>query len=38
MGVGKCCLKRPKSNGGKDMLKSDTVTEGNPLILTCYYV
>ena len=38
MGVEKCYLRRPKSSEGKNILKSDTVTEGNLLIPTCYYV
>ena len=38
MGVEECYLKRPKSTEGKNTVKSDTVTEGNSLILTCYYV
>lgn len=38
MGIGKCYLKRSKSNGGKNSLKSDMDTEGNSFILTCFYV
>lgn len=38
MGVEKCYLKRPNSSEGKNTLKSDTGTEGNSLIVTCYYV